>query len=149
MFCAIQNCIIHPFYKLVYIYVFCHYLTLQMITRPWDQYCHTWWCDHMETFTALLALYEGNTPVTSGFLSKRPVTRSLAVLFDVQLIKPLRKQSRRWWFGTPWRSSWRYRNGGVCLILLFDANHIVHVVVRGQMRDLGSIASDFVSNFQK
>ena len=30
----------------------------------------------METFSALLALCEGNPPVTGGFPSERPVTRS-------------------------------------------------------------------------
>ena len=36
----------------------------------------------METFSALLALCEGNSPVTGEFSSQRPVTRS----FDVFLI---------------------------------------------------------------
>ena len=35
----------------------------------------------METFSALLALYEGNPPVTSGFPSQRPVTRNVYVFF--------------------------------------------------------------------
>ena len=33
----------------------------------------------MEIFSALLALYEGNPPVTGGFPSQRPVTRSFGV----------------------------------------------------------------------
>ena len=41
-----------------------------------------WWRHHMETFFALLALCEGNPPVTGGFPSQRPVTRS----FDFSLI---------------------------------------------------------------
>ena len=36
----------------------------------------------METFSALLALYEGNSPVSGEFLSQRPVTRSFDVFFD-------------------------------------------------------------------
>ena len=46
---------------------------------------------------ALLSLYEGNPPVTGGFPSQRPVTRS----FDVFLMfsfQRLSKQSRRQWF---------------------------------------------------
>ena len=36
------------------------------------------WCRHqMKAFSALLALCEGNPPVTGGFPSQRPVTRSL------------------------------------------------------------------------
>ena len=38
---------------------------------------------------------------------QRPVTRSLDVFFDVSLNKRLIKQSRCWWFETPWRSLWR------------------------------------------
>ena len=36
-----------------------------------------WWRHQMETFSASLALCEGNPPVTGGFPSQRPVTRSL------------------------------------------------------------------------
>ena len=40
-----------------------------------------WWRHQMETLSALLALSEGNPPLTGGFPSQRPVTRS----FDVSL----------------------------------------------------------------
>ena len=40
----------------------------------------------METFSALLAFCEGNTPVTSGFLSQRPVTQSFDVFFGLWMI---------------------------------------------------------------
>ena len=39
----------------------------------------------METFSALLALCEGNPPATVGFPSQRPVTQSFGVFFDVRL----------------------------------------------------------------
>ena len=43
----------------------------------------------METFSiALLNICEGNPPVTGGFLSQRPVTRSFDVFFDLRLNKP-------------------------------------------------------------
>ena len=69
----------------------------------------------METFSALLTLCEGNPRVTGGFpsqrpASQRPVTRSFNVFFDVHLNKQLSKQSRCWWFETPWRSLWRHCN---------------------------------------
>ena len=64
----------------------------------------------METFSALLALCEGNLPVTGGFPSQRPVTRSFDVFFDQRLNIWLSKQSRRWWFETPSRSLWRHHN---------------------------------------
>ena len=49
----------------------------------------------METFPVLLALYEGNPPVTGGFPSQRPVTQIFNVFFDLRINKRLRKQSRR------------------------------------------------------
>ena len=70
-----------------------------------------WWRHQMETFSALLALCEGNSPVTSEFPSQRPVMRSFDVFFDLCLSKQLSKQSRRWWFQTPLRPLWRQRNG--------------------------------------
>ena len=38
----------------------------------------------METFSVLLALCAGNSPVTGEFPAQRPVTRSLAVFFDLR-----------------------------------------------------------------
>ena len=37
----------------------------------------------METFSALLALCAGNSPVTGEFSTQRPVTRSFDVFFDI------------------------------------------------------------------
>ena len=64
----------------------------------------------MEKFSALLALGEGNPPVTCGFPSHKPVTRSFDDFFDLRLNKQLSKQSRRRRFETPSRSLWRRRN---------------------------------------
>ena len=36
----------------------------------------------METFSALLALFAGNSPVTDDFPAQRPVTRSFDVFFE-------------------------------------------------------------------
>ena len=70
----------------------------------------TWWRHEMGTFCSSLALCEGNPPVTGGFPSQRPVTRSFAVFFDLRLQKRLSKPLRRQWFETPSRSSWRHCN---------------------------------------
>ena len=64
----------------------------------------------METFSALLALCAGNSPVTGEFPSQRPVSRSFDVFFDLRLNKRLSKQSACWWFETPSRWLWRYCN---------------------------------------
>ena len=45
----------------------------------------SWWRHQMETFSALLALCVGNSPVTGEFPAQRPVTRSFDVFFDLRL----------------------------------------------------------------
>ena len=60
--------------------------------------------------SALLAFYAGNSPVTGEFHTKRPVTRSFDVFFDLRLNKPLSKQSWGWWFETLSRPLWRHCN---------------------------------------
>ena len=69
-----------------------------------------WWRHQMETFSALLALCVGNSPVTGEFPSQRPVTRSCDVLFDLRLNKRLNERSWGWWFETPSHRSWRRSN---------------------------------------
>ena len=66
----------------------------------------------METFSALLALCVGNSPVTGEFPSQRPVTRSFDVFFDLRLNKRLSKHSRRLWFEILICSLWRHCNEG-------------------------------------
>ena len=63
----------------------------------------------METFSALLAICAGNSPVTGEFPSQTPVTRRFDVFFDLCLNKRLSKQSWNWWFETPSRPLWRHR----------------------------------------
>ena len=46
----------------------------------------------METFSALLAFFAGNSPVPGEFHAQRPVTRSFDVTFDLRLNKRLSKQ---------------------------------------------------------
>ena len=70
-----------------------------------------WWRHQMETFSALLALCAGNSPVIGEFPSQRPVTRSFDVFFDLRLNKRLGKQSWGWWFEMPSRPLWRHSNG--------------------------------------
>ena len=70
----------------------------------------TWWRHQMEPFSALLALCDGNSPVTGEFPSQRPVTRSFDVFFDLRMNKRLSKQSRGWWFEAPSRPLWRHCN---------------------------------------
>ena len=60
----------------------------------------TWWRHQMETFSVLLALCAGNSPVTGEFPTQRPVTRSFDVFFDLRLNKRLSKQPCGWWIET-------------------------------------------------
>ena len=62
----------------------------------------------METFSALLALCAGNSPITGEPPSQRPVAWSFDVFFYLRLNKRLSKQSWGCWFETPSRSLWRH-----------------------------------------
>ena len=72
---------------------------------------HAWWRHQMETFSALLAICAGNSPVTGEFPSQRPVTQNFDVFFDLRLNKRLNKKWWGWWFVTPSRPLWRHCNG--------------------------------------
>ena len=69
-----------------------------------------WWRHQMDTFSALLAICAGNSPVSGEFPAQRPVTRSLDIFFDLRLNKRLSKQSWGWWFETLSSPSWRHCN---------------------------------------
>ena len=73
-------------------------------------YSITWWRHQMETFSALLVICAGNSPVTGEFPAQRPVTRSFDVFFYLCLNKRLSKQWRGWWFETPSCPLWRHCN---------------------------------------
>ena len=65
----------------------------------------------METFSWLLAICAGNSPVQGELPAQRPVTRSFGVFFDLRLNKRLSTQSWGWWFETPSCPLWRHCNG--------------------------------------
>ena len=74
-------------------------------------YFITRWRHQMKTFSALLAICAGNSPVPGEFPAQRPVTRSFDIFFDLRLNKRLSKQSWGWWFETLSRPLWRHCNG--------------------------------------
>ena len=51
----------------------------------------SWWRHQMESFSALLAICAGSSPVTGEFPAQRPVTRGFDVFFDLSLDKRLSK----------------------------------------------------------
>ena len=54
----------------------------------------------METFSGLLAICAGNSPVTGEFPAQRPVMRNFDVFFDMRLNKRLSKQLGDRWYET-------------------------------------------------
>ena len=99
---------------------------------------NTWWRHQLETFSALLALCAGNSPVTGEFPAQRPVTRSFDVFFDLSMNKWLSKQSWGWWSETPSRPSWHHCNERVAYELgccaIFMAHPITLVLVTGRRK---------------
>ena len=69
-----------------------------------------WWRHQIETFSALLALCAGNSPVPGEFPTQRPVTRRFDIFFDLRLNKRLSKQPWGWWIETPSWLLWRHCN---------------------------------------
>ena len=95
-----------------------------------------WWRHQMETFSALLAICAGNSPVSGELPAQRPVTRSFDVFFDLRSNKRLSKQWRGCWFETQLCPLWRHRNGGL-------ENDTLKVVLhlRGGRHNSGSVMS--------
>ena len=69
--CIVGFCLMH-----------CGICEIGLLKRHWMNGNFTWWRHQIKTFSALLALCAGNSPVTGEFPAQRPVTRS----FDVSLI---------------------------------------------------------------
>ena len=70
----------------------------------------SWWRHQMETFSALLAICAGNSPVIGEFPAQRPVTRCFDDFFHLRPNKWLNKQWWGWWFETPSHPLWRHCN---------------------------------------
>ena len=64
----------------------------------------TWWCQHMEAFSALQALCAGNSPVNGEFPFQRASKADFDVSFDMGPQKLLKKLSKDRWFETTRRS---------------------------------------------
>ena len=85
-----------------------------------------WWRHQMETFSALLAICAGNSPVCGEFPAQRPLTRSFDAFFDLRMNERLSKHSWGWWLETTSRPLWRQSNVGFLLhSLLSTPSHLV------------------------
>ena len=98
-----------------------------MINIAWNMRT-TWWRHQMETFSALLAIFVGNSPVTSEFPAQRPAMQSFNVFFDLRLNKHLSKISWGWWFEMPSHPLWRHCNNKckICMALWSHKVHVIH-----------------------
>ena len=93
--------------------IFLGYYWLQIFYSKWNISCslrYTWWRHQVETFSALLAICAGNSPVSGEFPAQRPVTQSFDIFFDLHLNKRLSKLSWGWWFETLSCPLWRHCN---------------------------------------
>ena len=82
-----------------------YFLTMHIIPN------HSWWRHQRETFSALLAICAGNSPVSGEFPTQRAVTLSFDVFVYLHPNIRLSKQWWGWWFETPSCPLWRHRNG--------------------------------------
>ena len=80
------------------------------VTDKIQKHLWTWWRHQMETFSALLAICAGNSPVPGELPAQRPVTRSFDVSFHLRQNKRLNKQLWGWGFETLLRPLWRQCN---------------------------------------
>ena len=90
-----------------------------------DGITHTilpWRRHQMETFSTLLAICAGNSPVPGEFPAQRPVTRSFDVFFDLPLNKRLSKQWWGRWFEMQSRPLWRHCNADNLSMLSWHGN---------------------------
>ena len=109
------------FYAHTFIYLFFHNHVLTLWheqhhkktnrNSPEILFTNAWWRHQMETFSVLLAICAGNSPVTIEFPAQRPVMQSFDVFFDLRLNKRLSKQSWGWRFEMLSYPLWLHCNG--------------------------------------
>ena len=88
-----------------------------IIATEWHK---PWWRHQIETFSALLAICAGNSPVPGEFPA--PVTWSFDVFFDLHLNGRLSKQSWGRWFDMPSHPLWRHSNAQVNWAIISSEN---------------------------
>ena len=93
-------------------------LTHYSMVTPYQLNNIPWWSHQMETFSALLAICAGNSPVIDEFPAQRQLTQSFDVFFDLHLNTRLSKQWWGWWFETHSCLLWRHCNNP-CVLDLF------------------------------
>ena len=119
--CNPYECSIYVSYIVIFNFVFLAGVSLHMIAPVsekqswrygWNCSALSWWRHQMGTFSALLGICAGKSPVPGEFPSQRPVTRSFDVFLDLRPNKRLSKHSWGWCFETPLSPIWRHCNDG-------------------------------------
>ena len=93
---------------------------------------------------ALLALCEGNSPVTGELPSLRPVARGFVVFFDVCRNKRLSKQWISRWFQTPPHSLWHNCNVQARRPQIIPEGPILNEVCRQIKQRADQVKSNFL-----
>ena len=84
-------------------------------------YSNALWRHQMETFSALLSLCAGNSPVPGEYPAQRPVTQSFDVFVYLRLNKHVSKQSWGWWFEISSRPLWRHCNENPLIFMKYKS----------------------------
>ena len=118
------------------------------VTHPIHYPQGAWWRHQTDTFSALLVICAGNSPVNGEFPAQKPVRRSFAVFLDLRLNKRLSKQWWSWWFETPLRSLLRHCNdtklrwfSAICLPIFLRLYSLARgqVLLKWPRRALGNL----------
>ena len=91
---------------------------LIIVLMPSRSLGDAWLRHQMETFSTLLILCTGNSPVTGDFPAQKTVMRNFDIFFDLHMNQRLSKQSSRGWFETPSRSLWRHCDGKIVVFII-------------------------------
>ena len=98
-----------------------------MLTTKYHVLKWSLWRHQMKTFSALLVICAGNSPVNGDFPAQRPVTWSFDVFFDLHPNKQLNKQSWGWWFEAPSRPLWHQCNANVNCVKHSDIDSYISI----------------------
>ena len=108
------------------------YLYSEYLMDLWPCPQCSWWRHQMETFSALLALCAGNSPLT------KTSDDELWCFFYLCLNKRLSKQPWGWWFETPSCSLWRHCDVIIGCCLTGTASEVI-------LKDMAKITRYFIT----
>ena len=117
------------------------------LVTPTEKTWNTWWRHQMETFSALLAFFGGNSPFSSVNFPHKG--QWLGTLVFTLMNKQLSKQSRRQWFKTPSRPLWPHYNEKYIMILKTGSIHLLSTVTTQRNECWGQNGRSFAYDISK